>query len=422
MKVLVIGGGGREHALCWTIAASPLVEKLWCAPGNAGISEEAECVNIAVDNIYQLIEFVKEQNIDLVVVGPEKPLVQGISNRLEKIGVRSFGPSAEAAMLEGSKSFMKNFCSKYNIPTAEYQTFEDPDTAKAFISQRGVPIVIKADGLAAGKGVIICNTLEQANSTVDQILTKKIFGNAGNKIVVEEYLQGIEASFFTLVDGKNTLPLASAQDHKRVGDGDIGPNTGGMGAYSPAPAVSNKITTQVMETIITPTVEGMRSEGKPYKGVLYAGLMLTDNGPKLIEFNVRFGDPECQVLMPRLRSDIVPALIAACDGELRDFDLQWYEKTALTVVLATKGYPGPYINGSVIYGIENASKFPNAHVFHSGTKIDSNMRITAAGGRVLSITAVETSLKEAQRTAYELTKQIEWPEGFYRRDIGWRAL
>ena len=422
MKVLVVGGGGREHALCWTIAGSPLVDKLWCAPGNAGIAQDAECVDIKAEDIDGLVSFAVENAVDLVVIGPEIPLVLGLANRLEAKNIRAFGPSAEAAVLEGSKGYMKDLCARHNIPTAGYGRFTDPAAAKAFIADRGAPIVVKADGLAAGKGVIICETVEQANQAVDDMLSGGAFGDAGAEIVVEEFMEGVEASFFVLVDGENALPLASAQDHKRVGDGDTGPNTGGMGAFSPAPVVTDEIAATVMEKIILPTVAGMKADGKPYKGVLYAGLMLTDEGPKLVEYNVRFGDPECQVLMTRLMSDLVPALIAACDGELKDFDLRWFDEAALTIVMASKGYPGSYEKGSVIRGLDKAAKIAGTLIFHAGTATNGAGEIIADGGRVLNVTANADTIAEAQERAYKAVGRIEWPEGFCRSDIGLRAV
>jgi phosphoribosylamine--glycine ligase len=422
MKVLVVGGGGREHALCWAIAGSPLVDQLWCAPGNAGIAEEAECVAIGAEDVDGLVAFAVDNAVDLVVIGPEAPLVAGLADRLGEKGIRAFGPSAAAAMLEGSKGFMKDLCARHSIPTAAYGRFTDTAAAKAFVAKHGAPIVVKADGLAAGKGVIICETVDQANAAVDDMLEGGAFGSAGAEVVIEEFLDGVEASFFVLCDGENALPLASAQDHKRVGDGDTGPNTGGMGAYSPAPVVTDGIAETVMRTIVRPTIDGMKAEGIPYKGVLYAGLMLTNDGPKLLEYNVRFGDPECQVLMMRLKSDIVPALVAACDGELGDFDLRWYDETALTVVMASRGYPGAYEKGTVIRGLKEAGAVDGVHVFHAGTAANARGEITATGGRVLNVTAMAPTVAEAQKRAYTAVDRIDWPEGFCRRDIAWRAL
>ena len=422
MKVLVVGGGGREHALCWAIGGSPLVDKLWCAPGNAGIAEEAECVAIGAEDVPALVAFAVDNAVDLVVIGPEAPLVAGLADHLVEKGIRAFGPSAAAAMLEGSKGFMKDLCARHAIPTAAYGRFTEVAPAKAFVAKHGAPIVVKADGLAAGKGVIICETTDQADAAIDDMLEGGAFGSAGAEVVIEEFLDGIEASFFVLCDGENALPLASAQDHKRVGDGDTGPNTGGMGAYSPAPVVTDEITETVMRTIVRPTIDGMKAEGIPYKGVLYAGLMLTKDGPKLLEYNVRFGDPECQVLMMRLMSDVVPALIASCDGELKDFDLRWFDETALTVVMASRGYPGAYEKGTVIRGLKEAGEVDGVHVFHAGTAANAKGEITATGGRVLNVTAMAPTVAEAQKRAYAAVDRIDWPEGFCRRDIAWRAL
>ncbi len=422
MKVLVVGGGGREHALCWAIAGSPLVTKLYCAPGNAGIAQDAECVAIAAEDVDGIIRFVQDNDIEFVVIGPEAPLVAGLSDKLLDIGIKSFGPSAAAAVMEGSKGFMKDFCARHEIPTAAYGRFSDIAAAKTFIAKQGAPIVVKADGLAAGKGVIIAETIDQANAAVDDMLAGGAFGEAGAEIVIEEFLGGEEASFFALCDGETALPLASAQDHKRVGDGDTGPNTGGMGAYSPAPIVTEEMVETIMETIINPTMDGMKAEGKPYKGVLYAGLMIEDGQPKLLEYNVRFGDPECQVLMMRLMSDLLTALIASADGVLKDFDLRWYYETALTVVMAANGYPGSYEKGSVIKGLEKAGEDRDITVFHAGTAFSENEKICATGGRVLAVTALGDTVAEAQTSAYKAIDKIDWPGGFCRRDIGWRAV
>ncbi len=420
MRVLVVGGGGREHALCWAISASPLCEALYCAPGNAGIAQEAECVPIAADDIEALLRFATENAIDFVVVGPEAALVMGLVDRLAEAGIKAFGPSAAAAMLEGSKGFMKDLCAKYGIPTAAYGRFTDAEKAKAHIEHTGAPIVVKADGLAAGKGVTVAQTVEEALAAVDAAMTDSAFGAAGQELVIEECMVGEELSFFALVDGKTALPLVGAQDHKAVGDGDTGPNTGGMGAYSPAPTLTEALQAEIMERIVTPTVEGMAAEGTPFKGVLYAGLMLTDEGPKLLEYNVRFGDPECQVLMMRLRSDILPALVASCDGVLDTFDLRWADDAALTVVMATQGYPGSYPKGSEIRGLD-AIRLDDAIIFHAGTKADGE-RLLANGGRVLNITATGSTISEAQAKVYDAIEKIDWPEGFYRHDIGWRAV
>jgi phosphoribosylamine--glycine ligase len=421
MKVLVVGSGGREHALCWAIAASPLVTALYCAPGNAGISALAECMPIAAEDIESLVRFAKDAAIDFVVVGPEAPLCAGLVDRLEAEKIKAFGPSAAAARLEGSKGFMKDFCARHGIPTAAYGRFADAAKAKAFVAAHRAPIVVKADGLAAGKGVIIAATAGEANAAIDAMLAHGQFGAAGAEIVVEEFLDGEEASFFALADGETALPLASAQDHKRVGDGDTGPNTGGMGAYSPAPVITDGLAEDIMARIVRPTIAGMRDEGCPYKGVLYAGLMIGRDGPKLLEYNVRFGDPECQVLMPRLKSDLLPALMAARVGVLKNFDLRWYDDAALAVVMAAKGYPASYEKGGEIRGLEAAASQENVLVFHAGTGFGPGGSIVATGGRVLGITAIGRTIADAQARAYRAVDAIDWPGGFCRRDIGWRA-
>ncbi len=420
MRILVVGGGGREHALCWAIAGSPLCDKLYCAPGNAGIRQDAECVPISAEDVDGLVNFATENAIDLVVVGPEGPLVLGLVDRLEALNIRAFGPRANAAMLEGSKGFMKDLCARHGIATAAYGRNTEAESAKAYIREQGAPIVVKADGLAAGKGVTVAQSVEEALKAVNDAMTHNAFGNAGAELVVEEFLDGEELSFFVLVDGTNALPLAGAQDHKAVGEGDTGPNTGGMGAYSPAPSLTEALESEVMETIIMPTVRGMAEDGCPYTGVLYAGLMLTKDGPKLLEYNVRFGDPECQVLMMRLRSDIVPALVAACDGVLESFDLRWSDDAAMTVVLAANGYPGGYEKGTEIKGLDAAAA-TGAMVFHAGTMAEGE-KILANGGRVLNVTAHAPSIAEAQQGAYAAIEAIDWPDGFCRRDIGWRAI
>jgi phosphoribosylamine--glycine ligase len=421
MRILLIGSGGREHALAWTLAASPLCDALYCAPGNAGIAEEATCVPIAADDIAGLLKFCKDERIDFVVVGPEGPLVAGLVDKLEAAGIAAFGPTAAAAMLEGSKGFMKDLCAKYGIPTAAYRRFTEAEAAKRYIRERGAPIVVKADGLAAGKGVTVARNVEEALAAVDAAMVEGAFGVAGQELVVEEFMTGEEASCFALVDGKDFVMLASAQDHKAVGDGDTGPNTGGMGAYSPAPVVTPLIEKVVAARIVGPTVEAMAAEGRPYKGVLYAGLMITPDGPKLVEYNVRFGDPECQVLMMRLKSDLLPALIGARDGVLKHFDLRWYDEPALTVVMAAKGYPGEYKKGTEIRGLDRAAELPDVKVFHAGTKREGD-RVLAAGGRVLNVTATGKTVALAQARAYEAVDRIDWPDGFCRRDIGWRAI
>ncbi len=420
MNILVIGSGGREHSLCWAIAASPLTDRLYCAPGNGGIAQVAECLELDSDDADAVIAFCRDRNIGLVVVGPEMPLVAGLVDRLEDAGIKAFGPSAYAAQLEGSKGFTKDLCAKNNIPTAAYGRFTDAASAKAFVAEKGAPIVIKADGLAAGKGVIIAESIAEAEKAIDEMFAGR-FGEAGAEVVVEEFLEGEEASFFALVDGAHALAMATAQDHKRVGDGDVGPNTGGMGAYSPAPVMTEALCQQVMDEIILPTVQAMAAEGHPFKGVLYAGLMITEKGPELIEYNCRFGDPECQVLMMRLKSDIVPAMLASVDGVLDNFDLRWREEAAVSVVMAAKGYPGSYANGSRIGNLSEASADEDLEIFHAGTKREGD-DILASGGRVLNVTALGANVTKAQQRAYEAVDKIDWVEGFCRRDIGWRAI
>ena len=420
MNILLLGSGGREHALAWKIASSPLLTKLWCAPGNAGIAREAECVALDVADHRAVIAFCKENAVDLVMVGPEAPLAAGIVDDLAAAGIKAFGPSKAAARLESSKGFTKDLCREYAIPTAAYERFSDAARAKAYIRQKGAPIVVKADGLAAGKGVVVAASVAEAEAAIDMMLGGGL-GAAGAEAVVEEFLSGEEASFFVLCDGENALPLTAAQDHKRAYDGDKGPNTGGMGAYSPAPVMTDEMVRRTMDEIILPTLRAMKARGTPYKGVLFAGLMITASGPKLIEYNVRFGDPETQVLMVRLMSDLVPALLAACDGELKHFGLRWYPDAALTVVMAARGYPGDYAKGSVIEGLEAASEVEGVEVFHAGTRADGD-RILANGGRVLNVTATGATVSEAQRRAYEAVDRIRWPEGFCRRDIGWQAV
>ena len=421
MRVLVVGGGGREHALCWTIAASPLVETLFCAPGNAGIAADAVCVSVQAEDLDGILDFARRQRIDFVVVGPEAPLVAGLVDRLEEAGIKAFGPTAAAARLEGSKAFTKELCARHGIPTASYGRFRDLEAAKAFLENHPLPVVVKADGLAAGKGVAIAETHDAALAAAREMLTGGRFGAAGEEIVIEEFLAGEEASFFALVDGETALPLAAAQDHKRAGDGDTGPNTGGMGAYSPAPVVTEEIAERIMARIVRPTVAAMKEEGAPFKGVLYAGLMIEDGEPRLLEYNVRFGDPECQALMVRLASDLLPALIASADGVLDMFDLRWHDDAALTVVMASKGYPGLYEHGSAIDGLDASSAIDGVTVFHAGTKEDGGT-IRAAGGRVLGITALAPSIAEARILAYRAVDAIDWPGGFCRRDIGARAI
>ncbi|GAA3841657.1 phosphoribosylamine--glycine ligase [[Pseudomonas] carboxydohydrogena] len=416
MNILLIGSGGREHALAWKIAASAELAKLWCAPGNAGIAREAKCIALDVADHAAVIAFCKANKVDLVVVGPEAPLAAGIVDDLAAAGIKAFGPSRAASQLESSKGFTKDLCKANDIPTAAYERFRDAAAAKAYVREKGAPIVVKADGLAAGKGVVVAMTLAEADAALDAL-----FSSAGAEAVVEEFMQGEEASFFVLCDGEHALPLATAQDHKRAYDGDKGPNTGGMGAYSPAPVMTDAMIARTMDEIIRPTLRAMKDKGMPYKGVLFAGLMITPHGPKLIEYNVRFGDPETQVLMMRMMSDLVPALMAAVDGELQHFDLRWYPESALTVVMAAKGYPGDYAKGSVIAGLDEAARTEGVEIFHAGTKADG-ARILANGGRVLNVTAIGESVGQAQRRAYQAIDRIQWPEGFCRRDIGWQAI
>ena len=418
MKFLVIGSGGREHALCWSIAASPLCDALYCAPGNAGIAREAECLpGLSVDNHSGILAFARDNAIDLVVVGPEGPLCDGLVDKLEAAGIKAFGPSKAAAQIEGSKGFMKDLCAKYGVPTAKYRRFRDPVQARAYVAQQSGRVVVKADGLAAGKGVLLPETKAEAVAAVEQAMIKGAFGKAGQEVVIEEFMEGEEASFFALVDGKTALPFGTARDHKPVGDGDTGPNTGGMGAYSPAPTVDDAMHERIMTEIINPVVQGMAAEGAPYKGILYAGLMLTADGPKVIEFNCRLGDPEAQVLLPRLQSDLVPAMFAASDGLLSQFDLRWYEdEAAVCVVMAADGYPGSYEKGTEIRNLDALAGGTDVIAFHAGTSAEGE-RILATGGRVLGITGIGDSIPEARERAYDAIGKIDWPQGFCRRDI-----
>jgi phosphoribosylamine--glycine ligase len=420
MNVLLIGSGGREHALAWALSASPLLGTLYCAPGNAGIAEVASCVALDIADHVAVVRFCAEKQIGFVVVGPETPLVAGISDDLTAAKIKVFGPSKAAAQLEGSKGFTKDLCREFSIPTGAYGRFTDARSAKSYLVGQRLPIVIKADGLAAGKGVVIADTAAAAEQAIDACFAGA-FGAAGAEVVIEEFLEGEEASFFALCDGEHVLPLATAQDHKRVGDGDTGPNTGGMGAYSPAPVMTPEMTRRTMDEIIRPTVRGMAARGTPFKGVLYLGVMITADGPKLYEYNVRFGDPECQVLMMRLKSDLLAALLATADGVLATFDLRWRDDAALTVVMAAKGYPGDYAKDTEIRGLEKARKVQGVEIFHAGTRRDGD-RVLAIGGRVLCVTARGPTVAEAQARAYEAVRAIDWPGGFYRTDIGWRAV
>ncbi|HEY0182332.1 MAG TPA: phosphoribosylamine--glycine ligase [Rhodopila sp.] len=417
MKVLVVGSGGREHALCWAISGSPLLTKLYCAPGNPGIAAVAECVDIGVLEISALVGFAQDNAIDLVVPGPEAPLVAGLTDAMEAVGIACCGPTQAAARLEGSKTFTKEICDAASIPTALWERFEDADAAREMVRRRGAPIVVKADGLAAGKGVVVAATEEEAIAAIDAMMDRKVFGEAGAAVVIEECLIGQEVSLFALCDGEDALLLGSAQDYKRAGDGDTGPNTGGMGACSPVPHFPPKLEQACLELIIRPALKQMVHNGTPFRGILFAGLMLTEDGAKLIEFNVRFGDPECQVLLVRMQSDLLPALVAACEGELRDFDLRWTDRAAVAVVMAARGYPDAPERGSVIKGLDEAAARPGVSVFHAGTRAGPDGTILATGGRVLTICGSGSDLPQARDRAYAGVDAIVWPEGFCRRDI-----
>ena len=423
MKLLLIGSGGREHALAWKLAQSPMVETLHCAPGNAGIAEVADIVDIKADDIIGILALVQREAYDFVVVGPEQPLALGIVDALDEMGVKSFGPTEAAAQLESSKAFTKALCDRYKIPTAAYGVFTDIKDAKAFLKTMKAPYVLKADGLAAGKGVVIPETLKEAEAELEEFFSGK-FGDASKTVLIEEFMRGQEASFFAISDGKTAFPLIAAQDHKRAFDGDKGPNTGGMGAYSPAPVFTDEVMATVMEKIIHPTIYGMAKDGHPFKGVLFAGLMLTDEGPKLIEYNARFGDPECQVIMRRLQSDLLPILLAAEAGELDKAEpAAWFEEPVANVALAAKGYPGKYEKGTVIAGVEEANEKDGIVVFHAGTRRGTNCgKLKANGGRVLNITASGETLKEAVDKAYAAIDEIEWTDKQFRTDIAHHAL
>ncbi|WP_319772870.1 phosphoribosylamine--glycine ligase [Breoghania sp.] len=420
MNVLLIGSGGREHALAWALSKSAQLETLYVAPGNAGIDGLATRVSLDVADHAAVVDFCREKNIGFVVVGPEAPLVAGLVDDLSEAGIRAFGPGKVAAQLEGSKGFTKDLCARFNIPTGAYGRFKDAESASDYVRKMGAPIVVKADGLAAGKGVVVAMTEAEALEAVAACFDGS-FGEAGAEVVVEEFLDGEEASFFAICDGETALPLATAQDHKRVFDGDKGPNTGGMGAYSPAPVMTDDLVKRTMNEIIEPTMRGMAEMGCPFKGVFFAGLMITEKGPQLIEYNVRFGDPECQALMMRLESDLLDLLLAAAKGDLAGKTLSWRDETALCVVVAAKGYPGAYEKGTEIRDLDKASADPAVEVFHAGTKADGG-RILANGGRVLGVTAAGGTVAEAQAKAYEAVDRIDWPDGFCRRDIGWRAV
>ncbi|MFP2517185.1 phosphoribosylamine--glycine ligase [Buttiauxella agrestis] len=424
MKVLVIGNGGREHALAWKASQSPLVRTVFVTPGNAGTALEPALQNVAINptDIPALLSFAQNEKIDLTIVGPEAPLVIGVVDAFRAAGLKIFGPTQGAAQLEGSKAFTKDFLARHKIPTAEYQNFTEVEPALAYVREKGAPIVIKADGLAAGKGVIVAMTLEEAEAAVNDMLAGNAFGDAGHRIVVEEFLDGEEASFIVMVDGENVLPMATSQDHKRVGDGDTGPNTGGMGAYSPAPVVTDEVHQRAMDLIIWPTVRGMAAEGNTYTGFLYAGLMIDKQGnPKVIEFNCRFGDPETQPIMLRLQSDLVELCLAACDGKLDVTTSKWDERPSLGVVMAAGGYPADYSNGDVIHGLP-LEEVADGKVFHAGTKLREDDMVVTNGGRVLCVTALGDTVAQAQQRAYELMKDIHWDGSFSRSDIGYRAI
>ena len=423
MKILVIGSGGREHALAWKLAQSPRVAEVIVAPGNAGTATEAKCRNAAVKatDLDGLLALAQDENIALTVVGPEQPLVAGVVNRFRAAGLRIFGPTAAAAQLEGSKAFAKDFLARHGIPTAFYAVHTDVDAALAYVREKGAPIVVKADGLAAGKGVIVAMTLEEAEAAVRDMLSGNAFGDAGARVVIEEFLDGEEASFISMVDGATALPMATSQDHKRVGDGDTGPNTGGMGAYSPAPVVTPEVHARVMREVVNPTVQGMIADGVPFTGFLYAGLMIDASGaPKVIEFNVRFGDPETQPVMLRLQSDLMALVEAAIDGKLDGVDAQWDPRPSLGVVMASKPYPETPVTGEAITGLDAVPA--SAKVFHAGTSLDADGQVVSAGGRVLCVCALGETVSEAQRTAYAGVDAIAWPHAFHRHDIGWRAI
>ncbi len=421
MKVLVVGSGGREHALCWKLAQSPLVEKVYCAPGNAGIAQEAECQPVSVNDFEGLANLVKKEDIDLTIVGPEDPLARGIVDYFEEQGLRIFGPRAKAALIEGSKVFAKELMRKYGVPTADFQVFDDPEKAWAYIEKKGAPIVVKADGLAAGKGVIVCRTLDEARDAVQKIMVDKVFGSAGDRVIVEECLFGEEASFMVITDGETILPLPSSQDHKPLLDGDQGPNTGGMGAYSPAPVVTPALAQEIMEKIMRPTIQGLAKEGTPYRGVLYAGLMISAGKPYVLEFNCRFGDPECQPLMMRLKSDLAELVEAALEGKLAQKSIVEDPRAAVCVVMASKGYPGKYEKGKPIKGLAQVARMKDVKVFHAGTARKGRQFVTA-GGRVLGVTALGKDIPEAIKRAYAAVKKISWEGVHYRTDIGAKAL
>ncbi len=421
MKILVVGGGGREHALVWKIAQSPLVEQIYCAPGNPGIAQLAECVHIEADEIDALCEFALAEQIDLTVVGPEVPLTLGIVDRFQAAGLDIFGPNQKAAQIEGSKRFSKELMERYRIPTATYRSFSDARDAVAYIREQGAPIVIKADGLAAGKGVVVATTVDQAVTAVEQMMADRVFGEAGASVVIEEFMDGEEASFFVFTDGRSFVPLASSQDHKRAFDGDQGPNTGGMGAYSPAPVVTPEVHQRIIDRIVRPTIEGMAKDGCPYRGILYIGLMIKDGQPRVVEYNARFGDPEAQPLLMRMKSDILPLLQECARGALQATPIAWHDKAAVCVVMASGGYPGDYEKGFAISGLDVAADLEDLMVFHAGTAF-ADGQVVNRGGRVLGVTGLGDTVRQAIEKAYAGVQAIHWDKVHYRRDIGAKAL
>lgn len=421
MRVLIVGGGGREHTLAWKLSESPLVKEIYCAPGNAGIEEQARCVPISANNMKELADFAEKEGIDLTVVGPEDPLAAGIVDVFQKRGLKIFGPGKRAAQLEGSKVFAKELMFRYNIPTADYKTFDNPRDAEEYIKKKGVPIVVKAEGLAAGKGVMVCHDEEDALMAVKEIMIDRVFGEAGNRIIVEECLQGEEASILAFTDGENILPMVSSQDHKPVYDGDRGPNTGGMGAYAPAPLVTPEMYTFVEEKILKPAVQGMKKDGYPYAGVIYAGLMIDEEGPKVLEFNCRFGDPEAQVVIPLLKSDLAVILQGVVEGRLKELKAEWHDKYAVCVVMASGGYPGSYEKGKVIKGLEEVKDLEDFFVFHAGTSLKEG-KVTTSGGRVLGVTGWASNLPDTLEKVYEGVNKISFEGAHYRKDIGKKAL
>jgi phosphoribosylamine--glycine ligase len=421
MRVLVVGGGGREHALVWKIAKSPKVSKIYCAPGNAGISEQAAILPLKANDLNSLVGFALKEKIDLTVVGPEEPLTKGIVDLFESKGLSIFGSSKKAAEIEGSKAFAKEMMKKYHIPTGSYEVFENPEEAKQYIRKQGAPIVVKADGLAAGKGVIVCNTVEEAVQWVERIMVDKTFGEAGNRVVIEEYLVGEEASYIAFTDGKAILPMASSQDHKPIFDGDRGANTGGMGAYSPAPVVTDEVHERIHEKILRPIIQGMGEEGRPYRGVLYAGLMIHNGHPRVLEFNARFGDPETQPVLMRMKGDIIPILEACIKGNLGGCKMEWDSRAAVCVVMSSRGYPGDYEKGKPISGLKEVSRMEDVFVFHAGTALQDGQMITN-GGRVLGVTGLGKDIPKAIERTYQAVKRISWEGAQYRTDIGRKAL